>query len=503
VDAAGPLILASVLAAGAIVAPVPRARAAAMLGALVLTAAIAVAHVRHSEQLAALGDHRGPAAAGALAVAALVAGLAVLFDRRPGWLVPVAVLALPVRVPIAAGTSTTSLLAGLYVVVAAGVLAHALPRLARRPRDERRRSAGVVEWALSASLALYAVRAAGSPGLDRAVEAAALAFIPGALLFVLVSRVAWTTRLTRACLATAAALALVLVAAGYVEYAGRRLLLHPAVVALHQAGDYFRVQSLFFDPGLYGRFLVVVIVVVAAALVWTRRAGWAVLAIAVLAALWGGLLLTFSETSFAALPAGLAVLGALRFGVRPALALSVVAVALAAAAVALAPTAVDLDLGGSRASDQVLGDRYDLAAGGVRLWREDLVAGRGSGSFVAEYRGAERTSARRAQAAARTTPVTVAAENGLLGLGVYLVLVVAALARLLRGAREAPERAAIGAAFAALLAHTLLYGAFLADPLTWLLLAMGTGMVRRAPRARRSPAAERAPAAGEREAVLV
>ena len=69
------------------------------------------------------------------------------------------------------------------------------------------------------------------------------------------------------------------------------------------------------------------------------------LAAAVLAVLWGGLLLTLSQSSFAALLRGLAVLARLRWR-RAVAALVVVAVVAAGASLVLAfPSALRLDLG--------------------------------------------------------------------------------------------------------------------------------------------------------------
>ena len=51
-----------------------------------------------------------------------------------------------------------------------------------------------------------------------------------------------------------------------------------------------------------------------------------------------------------------------------------------------------------------------------------------------------------------------------------------ALTALLRGARRSAARAAVAAAFAALVFHTLVYAAFLEDPLTWALLAAGVAL---------------------------
>jgi O-antigen ligase len=194
----------------------------------------------------------------------------------------------------------------------------------------------------------------------------------------------------------------------------------------------------------------------------------------------------------------LAVLGALRFGLRRALALSLVALAAGAGAVALAPRAVDLDLGGSRPADRVLRDRYDLVADGARMARAAPLFGEGSGAFVVAFRRAEGGSARRAAGASRATPVVVAVEQGVVGLALFLLLAGAALTRLLRRARRAPERAAVAAAFAAVVAHVLVYGALLADPLAWLLIAAGTAMTLRPPPLRPSV---REPAEPERELV--
>ena len=73
-------------------------------------------------------------------------------------------------------------------------------------------------------------------------------------------------------------------------------------------------------------------------------------------------------------------------------------------------------------------------AGGVTLARERPVLGCGSGAFSREYRRQESASSERAVSASHTIPITVAAEQGIIGLAVYLALLAAALARLLRGA---------------------------------------------------------------------
>jgi O-antigen ligase len=484
-DAPVPLILAALLAAGALVAPGPRARAAAMLSALVLAPVILGFHIADSDQVQPLRDHPSLAVAGAVGAVVVLAVLALLFDRRPSWLPVAAAATLPFRVPIASGGSTANLLVPLYLVVAAGAVAYAVPRLAGRRAHaaegrgsgaEGGRAPGALEWALAASVALYGIQSSYSADFGHALENVVFFYVPFALLFALVARVTWTPKLARVCLGVLVVLALALVGIGFVEYATRHLFLNPKVIASNQLEDYFRVNSLFFDPNIYGRFLAIVMLLLAGWLLWARRQREVVAGALLLAVLWGGLVLTFSQSSFTALLVGLAILGAMRWSVRWALILSGAALVVAVVFVALAPGAVHLDLGNSKSADKATSGRYDLIKGGLKLFEAAPLVGQGSGSFAREYRRAEHVSPERAASASHTIPVTVAAEQGVIGLVVYLALLAAALARLFRGARRVPERAAVAAAFVALLAHSMMYAAFLEDPLTWTLLGAGTAM---------------------------
>ena len=226
-DAPVPLILVALLAAGALVAPTARARAWLMLGALAIAPVILIFQISDSDQFQAFVGSPGlaaPAGAGGVLAVAL---LAVAMHRWPSILPVLAVAAVPFRVPIAIGGSTANLLVPLYVVVAAGVLAYAIPRIAADDGDPPRKRAGPLEWTLAVFLALYAIQAAYSVDFDRALENVVFFYVPFALLFVLVSRIAWTPRLTIACLGVLVILALAFDVFGFVEYATRRLFLNP------------------------------------------------------------------------------------------------------------------------------------------------------------------------------------------------------------------------------------------------------------------------------------
>jgi hypothetical protein len=477
-QAAGVIAAAGAAALALVVRSGP-ARAAALIGALVLAAAVLLGHVWSTDQVQSLRDD--PRLAAMLVVVGLAAVGAVgwLFARHPRLLPPVAAAALPFRIPLDVGGDTANLLLPLYLVVAAGAVAYAL-RAVRERDEEPERAAGPLEWALGAMLVLYAVQATYSSDFDRALEPVVFFYVPFAVLFALVVRVEWDARLAGATMGVLVVLALVLVGVGFWEYATKQLLLNPRVINSNAFESYFRVNSLFFDPNIYGRFLIVVMIAIAAVVAWTARSSVALVGAALLAVLWAGLVLTFSQSSFVALLVGLAVIAAFRWGWARAVAGTAIVAVVGVAVVLLAPGALRLDLDSDESVQDATSGRYDLVAGGVGLFTEKPLLGWGSGSFRREYRRSENASAERATNASHTIPVTIAAEQGAIGLLAYLALVAAALWRLCaRVRRSGPlttPRVAVAAAFAALLAHTLLYAAFLEDPLTWALLALGTGL---------------------------
>ncbi len=468
------LALCSLLAGATLVANSATLRARLMLATLVVAPLILVIYVADAPQLAALRDRP------ALAVAALVVGISVvgaltiLFIRRPAAFPIAVVLTLPFRIPLSIGGSTSSLLLGLYLVVGAGALAWSLPRL-RSGAEEQGSPPGALEWVIAAVLVLYSLQSAYGLGSAPALENVVFFYVPFALLFVLIARSRWTERLAGRTLAVLVALALVLSAIGFVEFATHQIFLNPKVIASNQFSDYFRVNSVFFDPNIFGRFLVVVIVLLVAWICWQRRNRSVALGALAIAVLFGGLLITLSQSSFVALLAGLAVIAALRWSVRWTAAVVVVGLLTGAVAFAVGSGA----LSGGRAAERATGGRAALVTGGTRLFAERPVQGWGSGSFARQYRRSNDVSYEAAASASHTIPVTIAAEQGLLGLGAYIALLVLAFARALSGARRAawPEmQVGVAAAFTAVVVHTLIYAAFLEDPLTWALLGVATAL---------------------------
>nr|MBA3331895.1 hypothetical protein [Actinomycetota bacterium] len=77
-----------------------------------------------------------------------------------------------------------------------------------------------------------------------------------------------------------------------------------------------------------------------------------------------------------------------------------------------------------------------------------------------------------------TTPLTVGAELGVLGLGAYLALLVGAASALLAvWRRHATLGLSLAAVFVALVVHSLAYSGFYEDPLTWGVLAVASSFL--------------------------
>jgi O-antigen ligase len=299
-------------------------------------------------------------------------------------------------------------------------------------------------------------------------------------------------------------LALLFASVGFAEYATHHLFWNQKVIASNQFETYFRVNSLFFDPNIYGRFLAMTMIGLAATLLWPRRGRDVAAAGLSLGVLWVALILTFSQSSIAALLVGLGVLAAVRWGWRPVAIATGAVLVVGLAIVLVAPKLVHVNIRSSKSLDRATSGRLDLTRGGLSMFTDRPLQGFGSGSFSERFRQREGASSRDAASASHTIAITFAAEQGVLGLAAYVWLLFAAFTLLFRGLGRLRERAPPGrlvtrafvaAAFTGLVLHTLIYAAFLEDPITWTLLAAGIVLARAdAPAARRSSSSPSWPA---------
>lgn len=477
------LIAASAAAAGAILLAPGRQRSLAMLAALILVPILILGDQWYSNQIADLRDHPSRLIALGVAAIAVSAALAYVFRRWPVLLPLAIVAALPFRVPLEAGGDTANLLVPLYLVIAGGVLSVGF-REWQRSREVD--SPSLLPYVLAGFVLLYALQVLYSPDFSKGLQNVCFFFVPFSLVYGLLRDVAWDRKLLVSVLWVIGIEAVCFVLVGTVEWATRSLFWNDQVIRSNEFHTYFRVNSVFWDPNIYGRYLALVAVVAMSALLWVRERRTLALLSALIAVLWIGLVPTFSQSSYAALLAGLVVLAALRWSLKW---------TAIAAVVGVAVTMLIVTLAGSFSFDRINIDtsgRANLVSGGIHLFAQRPVYGYGSGSFPKAYR--EHVETHKAPVSiSHTEPVTVAAEQGFLGLAAYLALVVTALwtmatslrpllsrlsvSRATGPTRHTPiARAAVLATFVALLVHTMAYAGFFEDPITWVLLAVGASL---------------------------
>lgn len=477
-------------AATALVARDARVRAAAMVLALVLAPAIVAGDLWDTERFRDLRDSPMQLLALAVVAAIGISLLTAVILRWPAALPLLAFGVLAFRIPVELGGETSNLLIPLYLVIAAGTAATAIATL-RQPvaitrgasdQDETeglslpQLAARVLPWLLAGFLVLYAIQSAYSSDLSKATETVSFFFVPFAVLLALLLRVRWTSNLLTALFAIVFLEGLLFVAVGVWQFATRDLFWNPTVIAGNEVHTYFRVNSLFWDPNVLGRYLVLAALAATAYMLWTRHTERAIAAAAGCIVLLVGLTLSFSQSSILALLAGLLVLVVLRWGWRWAL--------VAGVAIAIASGALVLAAGVKPTSSESLetrsSGRVSLITGGVELAGERPLYGYGSGAFQNEF--AQRhldVDEPEGGAISHSEPITVAAEQGAVGLLLYGALVLAGLVALLGAAPLIPApRGALVACFVAMVVHSLAYAGFLIDPVTWALLGVGLSLAR-------------------------
>jgi len=245
-----------------------------------------------------------------LAGLALLAAGARLLVGRP-WLLPILLIgAMPFRIPIELAGTTANLLLPLYAVLGAGLIAAWLrpERLLPEP-PARDGLTGAIPPLLAGVVVLYGLQAGYADDLSTAVENVSFFFAPFAALFLFVSTARWDRSLLRTALVVVAVEALVVAVVGFGQAATGELFWNEKVIDGNEAHTYFRVNSLFFDPNIMGRYLAITMILLAGVVAWgARERRAALLAGGAFVVLLAALVLTYSQTSMLALIAGVGVL---------------------------------------------------------------------------------------------------------------------------------------------------------------------------------------------------
>src|SRR5215208_3692457 len=287
---------------------------AGRMGRLALLAGLAVLAAAELGLAWALGDGVLDRLSGASAIAALVgaagaaAATAAAFVRWPA-LVPLAVLVTaPLRPPLSFDSSSTFLvqiaddgrlgrLLPLYFVLAAA--AAALGWRALRGGEVRALPKPVALPA-AAFFAFACCSLSWAEDLEAGTNLLLFFTLPFVALLATVARARFPPWAPRALATAALALATFFAAVGLWQAATHELFFYaPNLAASNANTEYFRVTSLFGDPSLYGRHVVLGIGVALALLATRRWHTWPL--IALIGVMWAGLLFSYSQSSMIAL----------------------------------------------------------------------------------------------------------------------------------------------------------------------------------------------------------
>jgi O-antigen ligase len=426
--------------------------------------------------LAPAGHHRVLAAAAVLAaVFGLVGAWVVL--RLP-WLLALATLAcVPARIPVHVGSTEANLLLPLYGVVAVAALALAWELFGEEPRH---RELGRLAWPLALFIGWEGLSFLWTKDVRQGAIELLFFILPFGLLAVVLARLIWSRTWVLALYVQLVLMALVFAVIGIVQYESRDIFWNPKVRvdnAYAPSGWFYRVNSVFYDPSIYGRFLVVAIL--ASVVVILRRRGdplWAVAATLTIVITWAGLLPSFSQSSFLALLAATTLCAVLVWRWRSLALVAVAAVALVFAGIASPQIRHRIEGKSSSSLASATSGRSTLVSKGGKVAVQHPLIGVGVGGFRRAYADLTHLRGKEPKAAAsHTTPITVAAETGLPGLVLLLWLAGTALVmafRRLRPGFDGDARLAFGLALSAILVHCIFYNALFEDPTFWGLLAL-------------------------------
>ncbi|HEY6962779.1 MAG TPA: O-antigen ligase family protein [Gaiellaceae bacterium] len=420
--------------------------------------------------LAPHGHHRLLAAAAVLGVVAAVVGAFVVL--RVPWLLALATLAcVPARFPVHVGSTQANLLLPLYGVVAVAAVALAWELFGD---DGRARELGPLATPLALFVGFDGVSLLWSKDVRQGAIELLFFVLPFGLLTIALARLLWSRGWVLTLYVQLALMGLVFAVIGIVQYETRNIFWNPKVRvdnAYAPSGWFYRVNSVFYDPSIYGRFLVIAIL--ASLVVILLRRGdalWQTAAALVIAITWAGLLPSFSQSSFLALIAAVFVAAVVVWR-RSSLLLVGAAVALIVVAVAVSPAVRH-----KASLSHVTSGRSTLVSKGVKVAAHHPVIGVGVGGFRRAYADLAHLKGKEPKAAAsHTTPVTVAAELGIPGLLLFLWLVWCVLrtafARITTDF-DGAARLAFGLGLVAILVHCIFYNALFEDPTFWGLMAL-------------------------------
>ena len=192
--------------------------------------------------------------------------------------------------------------------------------------------------------------------------------LPFGLLALGFARLPWRGRWLTWLWVALVGTALVYASIGAYQWATRDVFWNPKVIVGNAYAPFFRVNSIFWDPSIYGRYLTIGILTALAGILLGGVRGWKLGGLyAVVVAMWVGLFFSFSQSSFVALAVGVLVAAFVVWGRVAVIVAVALAVVLALGALAVPQARNRVETKSRSGVDSITSDRATLVGQGLRI----------------------------------------------------------------------------------------------------------------------------------------
>ena len=472
----------------ALMVPVPRVPATArrstglvlstvgwLIIALSLTPSSTVRHVRHLTHTPVGIAELVVGAVVLVVIAGAVLGVGTWATLRwpTAWFAALAI-ALPIRIPIPVGGASRDLLVPLYLVGACGVLAFVWGRIRGRfAAGEEPRTA--LDVPIAAFIGFTLLSMLWTTDTKDAAIQIVFFYLPFPLLFLTVVAL-WSTakRALEVLGAVTIAFATAIAALALIQYEAHWIFWSSKLQQYDAYSQFYRVNGIFYDPNIMGRYLAAGILA-ALAWMWLRpEKRELIIGTAAIVVLSGGLLVSFSRSSCLMLMTGVVLLAWRAFGARRTLAVGGIAFVILAGGAIASSHNIRGALTSTHRLSTLSEGRFGLMTGGVKIWKENPIAGSGVGSFQERFTATETLTQIEHQqvSISHNAPVTVLAELGLIGAGLLIWLCIATWHAIAASSRRISSESGwiqwcLLAIIVGIFAHSQLYADLFEDPMVW------------------------------------
>jgi O-antigen ligase len=456
---------AVVAAIGAALLLVERSARARLLGIVLFAAGAIPLGLDRVPHASGVDHSRAVLAALGLAGAGAMVLLTALWLRWP-YVAPLVAVLLALRPALHDPPRPIDHLGPLYLVLLSALLALAIQTVRGQARSP---GLGVTGWALAAFTVWAAVTSFWTYDTDQASFDLVSGYLPLPVVASLAARAVPELRFRRVTPVVQVAAAFAFAAVAIYQHFAHVVWTNAKVELSNAYSDIFRVNSIFYDPSLFGRFEVLALLTITGAALFAAPSRRVLTGAVAAPFIFLALAFTYSQTSYASLVAGLAVIVAVAWRKLVAL-IAAAAVVVVVAGVAFSqPQVVHvLHTSVNRASSS----RVGLAERGGRTFLNHPIVGVGVGGFA---QATGRTPQEKTSIAPHNVIIGAAAELGVVGL-CLLAVMAACIVRAVRRVPDRPWRVVLAASLVALAVHALAYAQLFTDPTAWVAAALAPAL---------------------------